>query len=129
MHELSIAQSIIEIVRSNIPTEDANLVRSVRVKVGEISGVIPESLEFCFEAITHDTPLQGAVLDCEHVPFVLQCKACGASFESEMGIVLCTHCGGTDTQVLSGFELQVMEIELDDRVPRPDNVLSEGSRT
>jgi hydrogenase nickel incorporation protein HypA/HybF len=129
MHELSIALSIIEIVRSNIPTEDADLVRSVRVKVGDISGVVPESLEFCFTAITHDTPLKEATLEVEHVPFVLRCKTCDASFESEMGIVLCPKCGGADTQVLSGFELQVMEIELDDRVPQPDNVLSEGSRT
>lgn len=129
MHELSIAQSIIEIVRSNVASDDAYLVRSVRVKVGEISGVIPESLEFCFEAITHDTPLERATLDIEHVPFVLRCKTCDASFGSEMGIVLCPHCTGTDTQVLSGFELQVAEIELDDRVPGQDRILSEESRT
>jgi len=114
MHELSIAQSIVEIVQANLPVADAMSVKSVKIRIGQLSGVVPDSLEFCFTAITQETPLQGAALDIERVPFVLKCRSCGISFESEAGIVLCPTCGGSDTEVLSGTELQVVEIELDD---------------
>ncbi|HCV43819.1 MAG TPA: hydrogenase maturation nickel metallochaperone HypA [Bacteroidetes bacterium] len=114
MHELSIAQSIVDIVQANLPASGANLVKSVKIKIGQLSGVVPDSLDFCFGAITHGTSLQGATLDMEKVPFILKCRTCTTSFESEAGIVLCPKCGGTDTEVLSGTELQVVEIELYD---------------
>jgi len=117
MHELSIAQSILEIVQANLPVADAGSVKLVKIRVGQLSGVVPDSLDFCFGAITHGTSLQGATLDIEKVPFVLKCRACNTSFESEAGVVLCPTCGGMDTEVLSGTELQVVEIELLDSPP------------
>jgi hydrogenase nickel incorporation protein HypA/HybF len=114
MHELSIAQNIFEIVQANLPVADAGSVKSVKIRVGQLSGVVPDSLEFCFTAITQGTPLQGAILDIEQVPFILKCRSCSMSFESEAGIVLCPTCGGTDTEVISGTELQVVEIEVYD---------------
>jgi hydrogenase nickel incorporation protein HypA/HybF len=114
MHELSIAQNIFEIVQANLPVADAGSVKSVKIRVGQLSGVVPDSLEFCFTAITQGTPLQGAILDIEQVPFILKCRSCSMSFESEAGIVLCPTCGGTDTEVISGTELQVVEIEVND---------------
>ena len=114
MHELSIAQSIVDIVQANLPVSDANLVKSVKVRVGQLSGVVPDSLDFCFGAITQGTLLQGASLDIEKVPFAMKCRSCNAMFESEAGIVVCPTCGGCDSEVLSGTELQVVEIELHD---------------
>lgn len=112
MHELSIAQNILEIVLVNLPAGEDRSVRSVKVRVGQLSGVVPDSLEFCFDAITQGTPLQGVALDIERVPFVMKCKTCDSSFQSEAGIVLCPTCGGVDVEVLSGTELQVVEIDL-----------------
>jgi len=114
MHELSIAQSIVDIVQANLPAADTHAVKSVKLKIGQLSGVVPDSLDFCFGAIIQGTSLQGANLDIEKVPFVLRCRTCKTSFESEAGIVLCQKCGGTDTEVVSGTELQVVEIELYD---------------
>lgn len=114
MHELSIAQGIVELVQANLPASDSTLVKTVKVKVGQLSGVVPDSLEFCFGAITSGTSLQAASLEIENVPFVLKCRTCLTAFESETGIVLCPHCNGTDTEILSGTELQVVEIELYD---------------
>jgi hydrogenase nickel incorporation protein HypA/HybF len=68
MHELSIAQSVLEIVQANLPVEDSQYVKSVKLKVGHLSGVVPDSLDFCFTAITQGTRLQGTVLDIEQVP-------------------------------------------------------------
>jgi hydrogenase nickel incorporation protein HypA/HybF len=68
MHEMSIAQSILEVVqqyaRDNGHTGDVNVprVRSVRLKVGEMAGVAPESLQFCFEVASEGTVARGAEL-------------------------------------------------------------------
>jgi hydrogenase nickel incorporation protein HypA/HybF len=125
MHELSIAQSIVELVQANLPAADANLVKSVKVRVGQLSGVVPDSLGFCFSAITQGTVLQGADLDIEKIPFVMKCRSCNTSFESEFGIVVCPACGGADAEVLSGTELQVVEIELyDDNLETKPGVIA-----
>jgi hydrogenase nickel incorporation protein HypA/HybF len=116
MHELSIAQSVLEIAQASIPAPFDQKVRSIKVQIGRLSGVVPDSLEFCFMAIAQGTPLQGALLEMEQIPFIFKCRSCGASTESEVGIVVCDSCGGVDTEVLSGTELRVVEIELQEEV-------------
>jgi hydrogenase nickel incorporation protein HypA/HybF len=112
MHELSLAQNIVEIVHQYVPAEEASTVKSVKLKVGELSGVVADSLEFCFSAIIADTPLSGTSLEIEHIPFTLRCKQCSKTFFSELGVVLCPTCGADTTEVIAGTEMQVVEIEL-----------------
>lgn len=114
MHELSIAQSIVDIIGQYVPAERRSCVRSVRVRVGDLAGVVPDSLVFCFTAVTSDTPLAPAVLDIEHVPYRIACTACGAESATEPGLALCPACGSTHTRMVSGTELQVLTIDLDD---------------
>ena len=114
MHELSIAQNIIEIVRQNVPDNELRDVRAVRVKIGTLAGVVPESLEFSFSVLVAGCPLENSHIEIEHVPFVIQCNSCHRSFPNEHGFVVCPSCGGVDTVVLTGTELQVVEIELED---------------
>jgi hydrogenase nickel incorporation protein HypA/HybF len=115
MHELSVAQSILEIVQANLPAGEGSSVESIKVKVGQLSGVVPDSLEFCFSALAADTPFQGASLQIEVIPFTLECRTCGEVFVNDIGFVICPHCGGSDSKMLGGMELQVVEIELCDR--------------
>ena len=68
MHELSLANGIFDIVRQYVPANRATAVRVVRVCVGEFAGVLPESLAWCFDAITSDTPYAGASLSIDRVP-------------------------------------------------------------
>jgi hydrogenase nickel incorporation protein HypA/HybF len=114
MHELSIAQNIVEIVEDHLPEIGVRKVKSVKLKVGELSGIVPDSLKFCFGAITADTPMQDVILEIERVPFVLECKKCGKVSTNEIGIFLCTVCGSDETKMISGNELLVAEIELFD---------------
>lgn len=88
--------------------------RTVRLKVGTFSGVVADSLEFCFAAIVSETPLSRATLSIEHIQFRVRCEECNQEFTNDIGYVVCPACGGVDTEVLSGRELQVTEIELDD---------------
>jgi hydrogenase nickel incorporation protein HypA/HybF len=112
MHELSIARSIVEIVEQYVSPNDCRAVREVKVKVGGMAGVVPDSLEFCFSAITADTFLQNAKLRIEQIPFTIKCETCGDVAASAMGFVVCPRCGSADTTVVGGTELQVTEIEL-----------------
>jgi hydrogenase nickel incorporation protein HypA/HybF len=112
MHELGIAQSILEIVQQSVPKEQAGAVRWVRIRIGPLSGVVPESLEFCFQAIVSDTAMQHAGLAIEQVPMVLQCQKCAYRFQVKDLEYLCQACQSPDLEIVSGKELDIVEIEL-----------------
>ena len=114
MHELSIAQSIVDIIRQYVPDDRAGEVRLVKIKVGQLAGVVPDSLDFCFGAIVNDTPLDKARLDIEETPLESQCKTCHEVFAVEGATFACPQCGSGEIKVISGTELQVVEIELAD---------------
>ncbi len=117
MHELAIAQSIFEIVEGAVPAAKAAEVRTVRVRVGRLSGVVADSLDFCFGVLVADTPLRGARLLIDPVPIASQCRDCQHRFTVEDLAFQCPACGGTCLTMVSGTELQVAEIELlDDAV-------------
>jgi hydrogenase nickel incorporation protein HypA/HybF len=112
MHELSIAQNIVEIIRKQVPEQEWNLVSTVRLKIGKAAGVLPDSLEFSFQVITSGTPLCNSRLKIESVPFRFHCISCNTIGENEAGFTVCDKCGSTDTKIISGMELQVDEIEI-----------------
>ena len=114
MHELSIAQNIIEIVNDNLNDHQKNIVKSVRVKVGKLTNILPDSLVFSFEALVKDTDLDGAVLEIEHLPIKIKCAECGAVSTSDDFQFSCEKCGGNQIKILSGNEFLVSEIELND---------------
>jgi hydrogenase nickel incorporation protein HypA/HybF len=114
MHELSIAQNILEIVKEHLPAEKTQRVNSICIKVGDGAGVVIDSLEFCFNSITAGTPLQEATLKIERVPFVVRCNVCGKTSINENGFFLCSFCEGGDVVLVSGNELEVSAIELVD---------------
>jgi hydrogenase nickel incorporation protein HypA/HybF len=112
MHELSLAQSILEIVQQAVPPERDARASTVRLRIGELAGVVEDSLTFCFDAITRGTRLEGSRLAIEHIPTQADCRTCGAR-----GVIVptefrCPSCGGTEIVLVSGRELQVVEVEL-----------------
>ncbi len=112
MHELSIAQNILDIVHQHVAADDERTVRSVKLRIGEHSGVVAESLQFCFSTIVAATSLEAATLDIEVTPFCVRCARCQKNYRSEFGIVTCPACGSSETEIVSGTEMQVVEIEL-----------------
>lgn len=117
MHELSIAQNIVDIVKQNIAENELSSVAVIKLKIGEMSGVVTDSLEFGFQAITSGTVLETAKLDIEKIPFVFKCNSCGKQSTNEFGITVCPECGGTDTNIISGLEMQIVEVELKEVAP------------
>ncbi len=114
MHELAIAQNILEIVQQSVTEEQAPDVKWVRIRVGQLSGIVPDSLDFCFSAIVGETNMRQASLAIEQVPTISRCKECGHRFELEDMNFACPACSSTDLELLTGRELQVVEIELTD---------------
>ncbi len=114
MHELSAAQSIVDILLHSLPTENLPRVRRIKVKVGSVCGVVPDSLSFAFEVLVGDTTLHDARLEIESVPCRVRCNTCGHTAYSELGLALCAACGTLDARILSGTELEVSEVELQD---------------
>lgn len=114
MHELSIATSIVEIVERSIPATPVVPVLRVTVRVGRLAGVVPESLEFCFQAATEGTRLNGAALDIETVPVTLRCSECGRTSIVDDIAFACPACASTAVTLESGTELQVTDVEIAD---------------
>jgi hydrogenase nickel incorporation protein HypA/HybF len=112
MHELSLAKDIIETVNQNVPNEELCRVKSVVIKVGAFSGVVADSLKFSFRAITSETELEGAELEIIDIPFILKCSDCGKETTNEIGMMLCSECGSANTEIISGGELQITEVKI-----------------
>ena len=112
MHELSVAQNIIEIVKDNVPECDYGKVKSVYLEIGEISGIVVDSLQFCFDAIKLDTPFQNTAMLIKNIPFVLYCNFCKTETTNTLGTRSCAKCGGFDTSIISGTEMKITEVEI-----------------
>lgn len=114
MHELALAQNIIETIHQAVPPETWKNVRVVRLHVGTMAGVVPDSLEFSFSALVSGTPLGHAHMEIQRIPFVVECEACGRTSTNETGIACCEECGSGNTRIRSGTELRVVNLELED---------------
>ncbi len=108
MHELSIAESVVDMVCERT---EGRTVRCVRLRVGRLAGVVTESLEFCFELASAGTPLEGADLEIEQPAGVAHCRTCGRDFELADLILLCP-CGSADVEVVTGQELTVASVRV-----------------
>jgi len=115
MHELSITQEVVRTVEDARRGAGLDLrVTAVRLKIGRLTAVVPDCLKFYFEMLTKDTPLEGAAVNIEIVPMNARCGACGAQFSLDEPMFLCPECGSGETEILSGRELVVDSIEVDE---------------
>ena len=114
MHELSIAQSIVDAVETRATECKATHVKSVRICIGEAIGVVADSLTFCFEMITDlDPMLEGAKLAIETVPHRARCRHCDRDFPVIHFIAQCPTCQEWSEEIVSGTELQILDMEID----------------
>jgi hydrogenase nickel incorporation protein HypA/HybF len=112
MHEMSIAQNIVEIVENALRDEVTPCVEKVVVKVGQLVAVVPDSLDFCYTAITQGTRLADSELVIEEIPCQVRCKDCEGTSEIEAFVFRCPHCESSELETLSGNELLVSHIEV-----------------
>jgi len=111
MHEMSITQGIIDLC---LEYAGGRRIRSLDVEIGELSSAVPEAIEFCFEACSLETLLEGATLTIIRVPGVGLCQECGRETPLTELYGACQHCSSHRVTIVMGEELRVREIEVDD---------------
>jgi hydrogenase nickel incorporation protein HypA/HybF len=113
MHELSIAQSIADSAREQAAAHEGRRVLRIGVRVGELSGVSVDALQFCFGLTVKDTDLDGAALEPEGVPVRYRCTACGHEFHPVEFLASCPACRSDGATMIAGDELGLSFLELE----------------
>ena len=110
MHELSLAESVAEIIEREVGAGKA--LASVTLTVGPLAGVCAESLRFCFEDVAREHEFGTPELVINATPVRLHCRGCGREYAVEHVAEPCPHCGGLARKVLSGYEFTLDCVEL-----------------
>lgn len=121
MHELSIAQSIVEIACVHAGSRK---VSCVYLKVGHLRQVVPSALTFGFELTAQGTVAEGARLEIESIPVDAVCRSCRVESPLTAFPFLCRSCGSADLEIVAGEELLVESLDLEE--PDADLVGSQG---
>jgi len=115
MHEMGIAQQLVQIALDSIPKEIENpKVEKVNLKIGRLASVVEHSLTFCFEIITKDTPLETARLNIDFIPVMVHCRSCDHNWEVTGSVFKCQFCEDGDVEMLTGREIEITSLELAD---------------
>ncbi len=113
MHELGLAQAIVEQVEAVLAREPGASLRVIRIRIGAISGVAHESLAFALPLVMAGTRLEGARVDFELVPARVRCGRCGQESVPALYAVQCRHCGALEVAIVSGRELAIQAVEIE----------------
>lgn len=112
MHEASIVESLIALVRQNLP--EGRRVRQIDVRVGLLTGVSPDAMQFYFEILREDTLGPQAELAVTLEPLQAHCESCGSDHSLTEVVWLCPACGARTLTLRSGDELHLRSFEVED---------------
>ncbi|QGV77074.1 hydrogenase maturation nickel metallochaperone HypA [Streptomyces ficellus] len=111
MHEMSVALSVVDQVEQAARSRGARGVEHVHLDIGELAGVVSDSLGFCFALACEGTVLEGAALVTRTVPGSARCAPCGRTWDTGMPPdMVCPVCGAAATELVAGRELRITEV-------------------
>ncbi len=113
MHELSVAHAVVSTVVDALPSP-APRVLQVRLRIGELSGLVPQALEFAYDVAVQGTALADAVLVIERSPIIISCPDCGPRELSSARDFRCPSCHAPCGNVIGGKELEILDVTLDE---------------
>ena len=111
MHELSVTESILEIVLRHGRNAGATTVTDLFLVVGELSTIVDESVQFYWDIISEGTPAAGSTLHFRRVSGLMDCRACGHTYSPREDLP-CPNCGSLDIDILAGEEFYLEAIEI-----------------
>lgn len=114
MHESSIAHSILEIIDEQCAEQGCSVVDALTVRLGKATGVMPESLQFAFDALKEPTKAKDAKLTIEVVPVGGRCRTCSREFDEHDApyVFACPHCGSNDFEITRGREMEISGMDM-----------------
>ncbi len=113
MHEMSLAQSVVQIAEDAARSERAVRVRAVVLEIGRLAAVEREALAFCLDAASHGTLAEGARFTIIDVPGAGWCGPCGREVPMAGSIDPCPRCGAAPLRIVRGTEMRVTELEVE----------------
>jgi hydrogenase nickel incorporation protein HypA/HybF len=113
MHELSITQSMLNLVLEQAGKAKANKVGKINLVIGGMTGVVGECVQFYFDLLSKGTPADGAALAIKAVPIKAKCRDCGKLFKVREFDWTCPRCSGNNIEIVAGKELFVESIEVE----------------
>jgi hydrogenase nickel incorporation protein HypA/HybF len=112
MHELALTESIVQSIAENAAVHGYSVVTMVRVEIGVLSGVEPDALRFCFDAVARGTIAEGARFEIIAEAGRAWCRACGKSVPILQKYDACPECGGHQLRIEGGEALRIKELEV-----------------
>jgi hydrogenase nickel incorporation protein HypA/HybF len=109
MHEIALSEAIAGTVRQRA---QGRTPARVRVRIGYLRQVVPDSLVFSWEMVTEGTDLAGSELVVDYIPAVVTCRACGARSTLEAPVLVCAKCESTDVELVSGNEFDLASFDV-----------------
>ena len=113
MHELSIMDSALGIALEQAREAGAERLVRLRLRIGTLSGVVPEALEFAFAALSTGTIAEGATLEIEAVPARFWCESCAQEFAAEDLFAGCPKCQQPSGDLRAGREMELASLEIE----------------
>lgn len=113
MHEMSLAEGVLQLIEDAARREAFSRVKTVWLEIGQLSGVEPEAMAFCFDAVVRGSVADGARLEIVDVPGEAWCMQCSQPVTVAERYAACPRCGGYQLQVTGGSEMRVKELEVE----------------
>ena len=114
MHELSVTQSVLDIVLRHAKQSNARRVLGINLVIGDLTGFVDDSIQFYFDFMSKDTAAQGAKLSFERIPAQVRCHTCGAEYvPPDSRLWACPKCEALGGEIVSGREFSVASIEIE----------------
>lgn len=113
MHEMSLADSVLQIIEESARTQHFRKVRTVVLEIGQLSAVEPDAMRFCFDAVMRGTLAEGAELQIIATPGAGRCLACGAAVAMREQYGLCPCCGSPRLEITAGNHMRVKDLAVE----------------
>lgn len=113
MHEMSIAEGIIQVLEDESKKQSFSRIKKVWLEIGRFGGVEVEALRFCFDVVTKNSIAEDAELEIIDVPGQAWCMICSESVKVEERFDPCPTCGSYQLQVTGGEEMRIKELEVE----------------
>jgi hydrogenase nickel incorporation protein HypA/HybF len=113
MHEMSLAEGVLQLIEDAARTEDFSRVKTVWLEIGQLAGVEVEAMKFCFDAVVKDSIARSAQLVVIEIPGQAWCSHCAEAVQVQALYDVCPKCGSHQVQVTGGNEMRVKELEVE----------------